>query len=298
MNRSNFFTYLRRDPVATSALTVVLMVLTSALIGPWLSPYGFDQTGPAQLEAPSWQHWCGTDLFGRDLLTRMLHGARLSLLVAAVGAGVSLVIGVSYGLVAGYSGGRTDQVMMRVVEVLYSLPRLVFVIVLIAVLQKHTERWLTALHWPEGVPQARLLLLFIGLGCVEWLTMARIVRGQVLVLRESQFVQAARALGQSHWGILHRHLLPNIAGVALVYLTLTLPVVMLEESFLSFLGLGVQPPAASWGALLSSGAQQLNPLKIAWWLLLFPGGMMALTLIALNLLGDSLRDQFDPRKQI
>jgi peptide/nickel transport system permease protein/oligopeptide transport system permease protein len=295
--RPGLWQILKRDRIALTALGIVLTVVLTAVVGPWLSPYAFDQTSAAQFSSPSWSHWCGTDLFGRDLLTRMLYGARLSLLVAAVGAGVSLVIGVVYGAVSGYAGGRVDNAMMRGVEVLASLPRLIFVIVLIAVLQKHTETFLTGLGLPGWVPQARLLLLFVGLGCVEWLTMARIVRGQVLVLRESQFVQAARALGQSHSRILVLHVLPNITSIVLVYLTLTLPVVMLEESFLSFLGLGVQPPAASWGSLLSSGAQLLNPLKIAWWLLVFPGGLMALTLIALNVLGDALRDALDPRSR-
>jgi peptide/nickel transport system permease protein/oligopeptide transport system permease protein len=284
-----------RDPLLrVSGLFLVVLVLT-ALFGPMLSSYTYDEITPQQFQPPSWTHWCGTDLHGRDLLVRLLQGARVSLLVGLIGATVSLTIGVTYGGVAGYVGGRCDQIMMRLVDILYSLPRLVFIIVLIAAMEKRLTTTLSEWGWISLAPHARMLLLFAGLGCVEWLTMARIVRGQVLVLKELAFVQAAKVLGQSTPRILWQHLRPNVTGLILVYLTLTIPVVMLEEAFLSFLGLGVQAPAASWGSLISDSAGLINPLKIYWWLLVFPAAAMSLTLLALNFLGDGLRDYLDPR---
>lgn len=277
------------------ALVILAIVLFAAIIGPWLSPYDYETGGTSAFSPPTWQHWGGTDLLGRDVFTRMLYGARISLLVGFVGALVSLLIGVSYGAVSGYVGKKTDLIMMRFVDVLYSIPRLIFVITLISMLDWQARRLLTRLQWPELASQARLVLLFVGLGAVEWLTMARIVRGQVLTLKERQFVTASRALGQSHFWILFRHILPNLSGIILVYLTLTIPVVILEESLLSFLGLGVQAPLSSWGIMISSGAQIINPLKSYWWLLLTPSLAMAMTLLALNFLGDGLRDWLDPR---
>lgn len=257
--------------------------------------YHPDQFTGGQFEAPNARHWLGTDVHGRDQLARILYGAEISLLVGAVGAGVALVIGVLWGAVAGYLGGRWDAVMMRLVDILYALPSIVFVIVLITTLELVVRKWLAASLGTSASTAARLLFLFAGLGAVSWLTMARIVRGQVLSLRTRQFVDASRALGASHARLLLRHILPNTLGVVIVYLTLTVPSVILYESFLSFLGLGIQPPMASWGSLIAEGAQQLNPVRIYWWLLVFPAGFLVATLLALNFIGDGLRDAFDPR---
>src|ERR1043165_2164891 len=216
----------------------------------------------------------------------MFFGARISLLVGVVGAVVALVIGVSWGAVAGYVGGRWDSAMMRVVDILYTLPSILFVIVLVATFNEHLKRSLTERFGQAAGIYAPMIFLFFGLGAVSWLTMARIVRGQVLSLRNRQFVDASRSLGASHARILVRHILPNVYGVVIVYLTLTVPAVILYESFLSFLGLGIQPPMASWGSLISEGADQINPIRIYWWLVIFPGGVMVATLLALNFLGD------------
>jgi oligopeptide transport system permease protein len=275
--------------------TLLLGLVALALIGPLLSPYDYATPSENSLLPPQSSNWFGTDLNGRDVLTRTLYGARISLLVGVVGASVSLVIGVCYGIISGYYGGRVDAVMMRIVDVLYSLPRLILVIFIIAVFDQHAKKILLYLGLESWSSWSRLILLFLGLGMVEWLTMARIVRGQVLSLKERAFIHAAHVLGQSNRRIMLKHLLPNLSGVILVYLTLTIPSVILEESFLSFLGLGVQAPQASWGTLLSEGASFINPIKISWWMLLGPGIFMALTLLSLNFLGDALRDRFDPR---
>lgn len=268
-----------------------------------------EQTGEGQYQPPSGQHWFGTDIHGRDLFARIFAGARVSMLVGLVGAGVAFVIGVTWGAIAGYVGGRWDGLMMRFVDILYSLPSIIFVIVLITTLDELVKRQLTAFlgFFAEkgataaiGAEVARIapiLFLFVGLGAVSWLTMARIVRGQVLSLRHRAFVDASRALGASHAQILTRHILPNVLGVIIVYLTLTVPSIILYESFLSYLGLGIQPPMASWGSLIAEGAQQLNPIRIYWWLIVFPAGALISTLLALNFLGDGLRDAYDPRAE-
>ncbi len=248
-----------------------------------------------QFQPPNANHWCGTDVHGRDVFSRILYGAQISLLVGVVGASVSLVIGVLWGAIAGYIGGRLDSAMMRVVDVLYSLPSIVFVIVLITSLAGLLKNWLMALGSPALAKSARLMFLFVGLGAVSWLTMARIVRGQVLSLRTRQFVDASRALGAGPIWILRRHIIPNVLGVVLVYLSLTVPAIILYESFLSYLGLGIQPPMASWGLLISEGAEQINPIRIYWWLIGFPGAVLVATLLALNFLGDGLRDAWDVR---
>ena len=276
-------------------LAVLAGVLLLAWLGPWASPYGRDENVFVPLLAPGAEHWFGTDANGRDVLTRIFYGARISLLVGAVGALVSLTVGVCYGIISGWFGGKVDGAMMRLVDVLYSLPRLIIVILLISVLDDKFNRLLGELHLGGIQEYSRLLLLFAGLGLVEWLTMARIVRGQVLSLKERQFVQAAKVLGQSEWRIMFHHLLPNLSGIILVYLTLTIPAVILEESFLSFLGLGVRAPQASWGTLLSEGAGFINPIETAWWLLVGPGLFIAATLMSLNFLGDALRDRYDPK---
>jgi oligopeptide transport system permease protein len=256
---------------------VVFAIAILAISAPWLTPYGYDETSADQFQPPSIRHPMGTDVHGRDLLTRVLYGARLSLCIGLVATLVSIVIGVGYGAVSGYVGGSTDDIMMRIVDVIYSLPYMFFVIILVAVFGRS------------------VLLLFLALGAVQWLTVARIVRGQVLAVREKEFIQASYAAGAGHLRIIVNHLLPNVLGPVIVYMTLTVPAVMLQEAFLSFLGLGVPPPASSWGTLIADGASAINMLRIYWWLLLFPGVAMALTLLALNFIGDGFRDALDPQ---
>ena len=285
---------LLKNPKAIAALAVLGLIVLLAIAGPLVFPYAPETTTSAKLTAPSAEHWCGTDLNGRDLFSRVLQGARVSLIVGLCGALISFLIGTTYGLISGYVGGRTDNVMMRLVEVLHSVPRLIIIIVAIFTFAPRLEGFLHE-KWPEMKGYAKVLIIILSLGLIEWLSMARIVRGQVLTLKEQQFVLAARALGQSHTRIILRHLLPNLIGVVVVYLTLTIPAVILDESFLSFLGLGIQAPQASWGSLLADGAQVINPIRSYWWLLLFPAAVMSLTLLALNFLGDALRDALDPR---
>ena len=287
----------RRNKPATISLFFLAALILLIVFWPWIAPYSWETISDAQFQPPSWKHWFGTDVHGRDLLTRVFFGARVSLLVGVVGAGVAFVIGVTWGAVSGYVGGRLDGLMMRFVDVLYSLPSIIFVIVLLTTLKDGATKWLTVTVGPKAAAQAPMLLLFAGLGAVSWLTMARIVRGQVLALRHRAFVDASRSLGASHARIIWRHILPNVWGIVIVYLTLTVPSVILYESFLSYLGLGIQPPMASWGSLVAEGAGQLNPIRIYWWLLVFPSAMLVTTLLALNFLGDGLRDAFDPKGQ-
>ena len=314
-----------RNHVALAAMVVLAAIAFVAIFGPSIFPYSPEKVTPHSLHPPSWlplnagqakldserggmlgnwQHPFGTDMNGRDVFSRVIQGARISLIVGLCGALVSFFVGTSYGLIAGYVGGRTDNVMMRFIEMLHSVPRLIIVIVAIFTFAPWLEGFLHAAQsskmFSHFIPKeaegyAKIVILILCLGLIEWLAMARIVRGQVLALKEQQFVLAARALGQSHARILVRHLLPNLIGVIVVYLTLTIPAVILDESFLSFLGLGINDPQASWGSLLSDGKNVINPIHSYWWLLLFPAAAMSLTLVALNFLGDALRDALDPR---
>ncbi len=269
---------LRKSRMALIGGVVLLVITFGALFAPVLTPYDNEQQNlENQLQGPSWSHPFGTDLAGRDLLTRVLYGGRLSLAVGILATMVSLIIGVTWGAVAGFRGGSVDNAMMRFVDMLYSLPFMFFVILLVAYFGRN------------------LLLLFLALGAVQWLTMSRIVRGQMIQLREQEFVQASRALGASNGRIIFRHLIPNLLGPIIVYATLTVPAVMLEEAFLSFLGLGVQPPNSSWGLLAAEGASTINAVATAPWLIVFPGVALGLTLFSLNFLGDGLRDALDPR---
>jgi oligopeptide transport system permease protein len=293
-NRRAWRRFVRNRPAFVGGIFLAMMIVL-ILSWPLFTPYSPIAVSDLQSISPSPQHWFGTDVHGRDLLTRIFYGARISLLVGAVGAAVSLVIGVLWGAVAGYVGGRWDSLLMRIVDILYSMPSIVFVIVLITTLETLFKNWLAKHFSPETANLGRLLFLFFGLGAVSWLTMARIVRGQVLALRNRAFIDASRALGASHTRIIFRHILPNVYGVIIVYLTLTIPSVILYESFLSYLGLGIQAPQASLGSLLAEGAAQINPIRVYWWMIVFPGAMLVSMLLALNFTGDGLRDAFDPR---
>jgi len=272
---SDAWVRLRRNHLALASLGILVFLALVSLFTPWIAPYGYEAQNLALgASPPSWQHWFGTDIFGRDLLTRVMYGGRMSLMVGFVATGVALVIGVLWGTVAGYAGGRVDAVMMRLVDILYALPFMIFIILLMVVFGRS------------------MLLLFLAIGAVEWLTMARIVRGQVQNLRRQEFIEAAYSLGLSRWRIVRKHLIPNTLGLVIVYTTLTIPSVMLLEAFLSFLGLGVQPPESSWGLLINNGVETMEEYP---WLLIFPGLALSITLFALNFLGDGLRDALDPR---
>lgn len=265
---------LRRNRMALAGLAIFSLLAIASFAGPSLSPYSYAQTdlayGP---RPPSPEHWFGTDSLGRDLLTRVLYGGRISLTVGFLATAVSLLIGVTYGAVSGYFGARVDAVMMRTVDVLYALPFTVFVILLMVAFGQDIR------------------LLFVAIGAVQWLTMARIVRGQVLSLKHREFVEAAQALGLSGGRILFRHIVPNILGPVIVYATLTVPAVMMLEAMISFLGLGVQPPMSSWGVLIKEGAEKMEAFP---WMLVFPAACFSLTLFSLNFVGDGLRDALDP----
>ena len=267
---------LRRNRPAVLSGVFLLWLGFTAAAAPWLPGLADPTLQDLKLGAtpPSAAHAFGTDELGRDTLARVIYGGRISLMVGLVGTLVSLLIGVSYGAISGYRGGRTDEVMMRAVDVLYSLPYIFLVILLLVFFSRS------------------ILMLFVALGLVQWLTMARIVRGQVLSLKQQNFVEAARALGAGDGAIIFRHIVPNTLGPVIVYTTLTVPAVILQEAFLSFLGLGVQPPNASWGTLVSDGARLLALFP---WLVIFPGLALSLTLFCFNFLGDGLRDALDPQ---
>jgi oligopeptide transport system permease protein len=264
-----------RAAVASSCIMIIMVLLV--LFGPMLLPWEGDFTDWENTSSPPSMetgHWFGTDAVGRDLLVRTLEGGRISLLVGLVATLVSLVIGVTYGAVAGYYGGMTDRVMMRIVDIIYALPFMFFVILLMVVFGRH------------------IVLIFVAIGAVNWLDMARIVRGQTLSLKNTEFVEAARACGVDHHAIIRRHIIPNLIGVVIVYVTLTIPQVILVESFLSFLGLGVQEPMSSWGALVNDGAQDMESAP---WTLVFPAAFLTTTLYCFNYIGDGMRDALDPK---
>lgn len=296
---------LRKNKLAVFGMFVLIFMVIAVIVGPYIvkAATGFSyDTMPtdgnlARSMPPSLQHPMGTDDAGRDLLARVLQGGRISLMVGIISTLVSLLIGVSYGAIAGYLGGFIDNVMMRIVDIFYSIPYILIVIVLLAVFGgPSTPEWIkwlsTTIGGAGNQGLSQIFLLFFALGLVSWLTMARVVRGQVLTLKNQEFVLAAKATGVSTFGIIFRHLIPNTLGPVIVYATLTIPSVMLTEAFLSFLGLGVQPPYASWGSLAADG---IKNLAIFPWQLIAPGVTMALTLFSLNFLGDGLRDALDPQ---
>lgn len=266
---------LRRNHLAVAGGVILIVLSLLCVAGPWFSPYGYEETNlDNTFSPPSSSHWLGTDQLGRDLLTRLMFGGRISLMVGLVATFVALVIGVVYGAISGYFGGRLDRAMMRIVDIIYALPFTIFVILLTVLFGRDIK------------------LIFVAIGAVEWLTMARIVRGQIMSLKRMEFIEAARSLGLGTPRIIFRHMIPNILGPIIVYTTLTIPGVMLLEAFLGFLGLGVQPPMSSWGVLIKDGAERMEEYP---WLLIFPGTVFSLTLFSLNFLGDGLRDALDVR---
>ncbi len=266
---------LTTNKLSLFSLIYILLLVVIAIITPFIAPYDYAYQDLALgASAPSSDHLLGTDTLGRDLLTRMMYGSRISLMVGFLATSVALVIGVIWGTVAGFSGGKTDAIMMRIVDTLYGIPFIILIILLMVIFGRN------------------LILLFLAIGAVEWLTMARIVRSQVLNLSKQEFILSAEAMGVNKLSIIFRHLIPNAMGPVIVYATLTVPQIMLLESFLSFLGLGVQPPLSSWGLLIRDGAVSMEEY---WWLLIFPSLAFSLTLFSLNFIGDGLRDAIDPR---
>jgi len=266
------------NKAAVISLFTLIIISIVSVFGPFFLQYNFSDTDWGSIyQPPSFEtgHYLGTDGNGRDLFVRILHGGRLSLSIGLIATFVSVFIGVLYGTIAGFFGGKLDIFMMRIVEILYAMPYLIFVIILMVVFGRN------------------IYFLFIAIGAVEWLTMARIVRGQTISLKEKEFIETSKALGQSNTLIIVKHIIPNLAGPIIVYITLMVPSVIILESFLSFLGLGVQEPLTSWGVLISEGSREM---ETAWWLLIFPGSFMVITLASLNFIGDGLRDAIDPKE--
>ncbi len=266
---------LLKNRAAMFGVLILLSLIILAILAPFISPYPYDyQNLELGASPPSSAHFLGTDTLGRDLLSRLLYGSRVSLMVGFVATAVALVIGVTWGIVSGYYGGKVDAVMMRIVDILYGLPFIIFIILLMVVFGRN------------------IWLLFGAIGAVEWLTMARIIRGQVLSIKNQEYVLSAKAMGVSNFYMFRRHIFPNVLGPIAVYATLTIPQVMLLEAFLSFLGLGIQPPMSSWGTLIRYGVESMEEY---WWLLVFPGITFTITLFSLNFFGDGLRDALDPK---
>ena len=267
-----------KNKAAVVSLILLFFIAFLSFFGPFFLKFSFSDTDWNSIYYPpslNNGHFLGTDGNGRDLLVRILYGGRLSLSIGVLATLVSVFIGVIYGTIAGFFGGKLDIFMMRVVEILYAMPYLIFVIILMVVFGRN------------------IYFLFIAIGAVEWLTMARIVRGQTISLKEKEFIETSKALGQSNFMIIWKHIIPNLAGPIIVYITLMVPSVIILESFLSFLGLGVQEPLTSWGVLISEGSREM---ETAWWLLIFPGLFMTITLASLNFIGDGLRDAIDPKE--
>ena len=267
---------LLKNKAAVASMILLAVLLVAAIVGPYLAPFTYDHINKDDVWAPPLTagHLIGADALGRDLLARVLIGLRVSLAIGIIATGVSLIIGVAWGAFAGFVGGKTDELMMRFVDVLYALPFIFFVILLMVTFGRN------------------FILIFVAIGAVEWLTMARIVRGQTLSLKQKEFVEAARASGMNSVAIVGRHIVPNLLGPVVVYVTLTIPSVILTESFLSFLGMGIQEPLTSLGTLISIGA---NDMDLAPWLLIFPSIVMVAMLMAFNFIGDGLRDAIDPK---
>ncbi len=269
------FSRLLQNHLAVFGLCVVIFFILIAIFADLIAPYSYEEQNLALgASPPSSKHWLGTDTLGRDLFTRILYGSRISLMVGILATTVALTIGVTWGTISGYLGGRVDMVMMRIVDILYALPFTIFIILLMVVFGRN------------------IYLLFFAIGAVEWLTMARIVRSQVMSIRNQEYIDAVISMCLPRWRIITRHVLPNILGPVIVYTTLTIPGVILLESFLSFLGLGIQPPMSSWGSLISNGVETMEEYP---WLLIFPALTLSVTLFSLNFLGDGLRDAIDPR---
>ncbi|MGH6932314.1 MAG: ABC transporter permease subunit [Dongiaceae bacterium] len=274
---SDAWARLLRNQAAVVSAILLSFITIICMFGPFVLPNSYEDVFWDYIRSPpdfAAGFYFGTDENGRDLLVRTLHGGRISLIVGLVATFVSLVIGVTWGATAGFVGGRVDNVMMRIVDILYSVPFIFFVIILMVVFGRH------------------FVLIFVGVGAVSWLDMARIVRGQTVSLKRREFIEAAHASGVSTWNIIRRHIIPNTLGIVIVYITLTVPNVILFESFLSFLGMGVQEPSTSWGVLISQGAKTM---EIAWWALVFPAVFLSVTLFCLNFIGDGLRDALDPK---
>ena len=275
---SDAFKRLLKNKASLTSLIILSLITLLSVFGHYFLQYDFYETDwnsiylHPRIESGD---YFGTDGNGRDLFVRILYGGRLSLSIGIIATLVSVIIGVTYGTIAGYFGGKLDTIMMRIVEILYAMPYLIFVIILMVVFGRN------------------IYLLFLAIGAVEWLTMARIVRGQTISIKEKEFIEASKSLGQSSFFIIIKHIIPNLAGTIIVYITLMVPSVIILESFLSFLGLGVQEPLTSWGVLISEGSREM---ETAWWLLIFPGLFMVLTLASLNFIGDGLRDALDPKE--
>ena len=289
---------LRKNKMALAGGVFILLLAGLSFMGPFFleGDYYTNTVLDDKLTAPGAEYTLGTDHLGRDQLGRIIKGGQISLLVGLVATFVSLTIGIGYGTISGYFGGKIDSVMMRLVDILYSLPFVIFVILLMVFakdLGDSIDEWFRARGSEFSISgQWNMLLLFVAIGAGEWLTMARIVRGQVMSLRRQEFIEACISLGLPTRRILFRHMVPNILGPVIVYTTLTIPAVMLLEAFLSFLGLGVQPPTPSWGLLIKDGADRMRE---AWWMLVFPGALFAITLFSFNFVGDGLRDALDPK---